>query len=208
MTKKKKVLLVLTILAVILLAFIGGQAYAKYVSEVRGEGVAEVATWNFKVNGQSEQVEEIKLASTCNNETLVDNKIAPGTSGSFDIIVDATGSEVGINYNITFTEEENKPQNLKFTYDDVEYNSIEELESKIFEYYIAEDFYRAISRGMVSENEMKKFRDFRDLVMTLSSEANDNTSPIKKFLKEFSELEESFKQNIFKFTQNLLYLIT
>ena len=79
---------------------------------------------------------------------------------------------------------------------------IEELESKIFEYYIAEDFYRAISRGMVSENEMKKFRDFRDLVRTLSSEANDNTSPIKKFLKEFSELEESFKQNIFKFTQN------
>ena len=79
---------------------------------------------------------------------------------------------------------------------------IEELESKIFEYYIAEDFYRAISRGMVSENEMKKFRDFRDLVMTLSSEANDNNSPIKKFLKEFSELEESFKQNIFKFTQN------
>ena len=37
---------------------------------------------------------------------------------------------------------------------------IEELESKIFEYYIAEDFYRAISRGMVSENEMKKFSDF------------------------------------------------
>ena len=131
MTKKRKVLIVLTILAVILLAFLGGQAYAKYVSEVRGEGVAEVATWNFKVNGQSEQVEEIKLASTCNNETLVDNKIAPGTSGSFDIIVDATGSEVGINYNITFTEEENKPQNLKFTYDDVEYNSIEELESDL-----------------------------------------------------------------------------
>ena len=131
MTKKRKVLIVLTILAVILLAFLGGQAYAKYVSEVRGEGVAEVATWNFKVNGQSEQVEEIKLASTCNNETLVDNKIAPGTRGSFDIIVDATGSEVGINYNITFTEEENKPQNLKFTYDDVEYNSIEELESNL-----------------------------------------------------------------------------
>ena len=131
MTKKRKVLIVLTILAVILLAFLGGQAYAKYVSEVRGEGVAEVATWNFKVNGQSEQVEEIKLASTCNNETLVDNKIAPGTKGSFDIIVDATGSEVGINYNITFTEEENKPQNLKFTYDDVEYNSIEELESNL-----------------------------------------------------------------------------
>ena len=82
MTKKKKVRLVLTILAVILLAFIGGQAYAKYVSEVRGQGVAEVATWSFKVNGQSEHVEQIDLVSTCDNETLVDNKIAPGTKRS------------------------------------------------------------------------------------------------------------------------------
>lgn len=131
MTKKKKVLAILAVLAVILLAFIGGQAYAKYVSEVRGEGIAEVATWSFKVNGQNEQVESINLASTCNNETLVDNKIAPGTSGSFNIIVDATGSEVGINYNITFTEEENKPQNLKFEYNDTEYNSIKDLEDDL-----------------------------------------------------------------------------
>ena len=131
MTKKKKVLITLALLAIILLAFIGGQAYAKYVSEVRGEGVAQVATWNFKVNGQSEQVEEIKLASTCNNETLVNNKIAPGTSGSFDIKVDATGSEVGINYNIAFTEEESKPQNLKFKYNDIEYNSIKDLEKDL-----------------------------------------------------------------------------
>ena len=131
MTKKKKVLITLALLAIILLAFIGGQAYAKYVSEVRGEGVAQVATWNFKVNGQSEQVEEINLASTCNNETLVNNKIAPGTSGSFDIKVDATGSEVGINYNIAFTEEENKPQNLKFKYNNTEYNSIKDLEKDL-----------------------------------------------------------------------------
>ena len=131
MTKKKKVLITLALLAIILLAFIGGQAYAKYVSEVRGEGVAQVATWNFKVNGQSEQVEEINLASTCNNETLVNNKIAPGTSGSFDIKVDATGSEVGINYNIAFTEEESKPQNLKFKYNDIKYNSIKDLEKDL-----------------------------------------------------------------------------
>lgn len=131
MTNKKKVLIALAILTVILLAFIGGQAYAKYVSEVRGEGIAEVATWSFKVNGQDEQVESINLASTCNNETLVDNKIAPGTSGSFNILVDATGSEVGINYNITFTEEENKPQNLKFEYNDTEYNSIKDLEDDL-----------------------------------------------------------------------------
>lgn len=131
MTKKKKVLTILAILAVILLAFIGGQAYAKYVSEVRGKGTAEVATWDFKVNGQSEHVEAINLASTYDNETLVNNKIAPGTSGSFNIVVDATGSEVGINYNIAFTEEENKPQNLKFEYNGKEYNSIKDLEDDL-----------------------------------------------------------------------------
>ena len=131
MTKKKKALLILGILLVMLLAFIGGQAYAKYVSSIRGEGIAEIATWDFKVNGQKEQVEQINLVSTCNNETLVNNKIAPGTSGEFKIIVDATGSEVGINYNITFTEEENKPQNLKFIYDGVKYDSIKELENNL-----------------------------------------------------------------------------
>lgn len=128
---KKKVLSILAILAIILLAFLGGHTYAKYVSEVRGEGIAEVATWSFKVNGQDKKVEAINLASTCNNETLVNNKIAPGTSGSFNIIVDATGSEVGINYNITFTGEENKPQNLKFEYNDIEYNSIKDLENDL-----------------------------------------------------------------------------
>ena len=44
---KKKILVVLAILAVILLAFVGGQAYAKYVTEVKGEGIAEVATWDM-----------------------------------------------------------------------------------------------------------------------------------------------------------------
>ena len=127
MSKKKKVIIVSSILIIMLLAFIGGQAYAKYISQVRGNGIAEIATWSFKVNGQKEQVQEIKLVSTYNSETLVYNKIAPGTSGSFNIIVDATGSEVGIKYNIKFAEESNKPQNLKFVYGGKEYDSIKQL---------------------------------------------------------------------------------
>lgn len=131
MSKKKKVIIVSSILIIMLLAFIGGQAYAKYISQVRGNGIAEIATWSFKVNGQKEQVQEIKLVSTYNSETLVNNKIAPGTSGSFNIIVDATGSEVGIKYNIKFAEESNKPQNLKFVYGGKEYDSIKQLGDKL-----------------------------------------------------------------------------
>ena len=116
MSKKKKIICVLAILSCIILSFVGGQSFAKYVSEVRGDGIAEVATWNFQVNGQKEQVQNIQLTSTCNNETLVDNKIAPGTKGSFNIMVDGTGSDVGINYKINFEEKGTKPTNLKFSY--------------------------------------------------------------------------------------------
>ncbi len=117
----------LAILAVIILAFVGGQAYAKYFTKVKGTGMAEIATWSFKVNGEKEQVQSINLASTVNDETLVDNKIAPGTKGNFNIVIDATDSDVGINYNINFSDEANKPINLKFIYNDEEYQSIEEL---------------------------------------------------------------------------------
>lgn len=131
MSKKKKGIFVVAVLSCILISFIGGQSYSKYVAEVRGDGMAEVATWNFKVNGQKEQVQTIQLESTCDNETLVSNKIAPGTSGSFNIIVDGTGSDVGIDYNIKFTNESTKPTNLKFAYDNQEYSSISELETKL-----------------------------------------------------------------------------
>lgn len=128
MSKKKKILLILAIISIVLISFIGGKAYSKYVSEVRGDGLAKVATWSFKVNGQQEQVQTINLVSTCNNETLLDNKIAPGTSGSFNIIVDGTESDVGINYKVKFQDETDKPQNLKFKYQGKEYNSISELQ--------------------------------------------------------------------------------
>lgn len=164
MTKKKKVLIVFTILLVVIIAFIGGQAYAKYVSEVRGEGIAEVATWNFKVNGQNEQVEQINLVSTCDNETLVNNKIAPGTSGSFNIIVDATGSEVGINYDISFTEENDKPQNLKFEYNGEKYDSIKELQDGL--------------SGTINANDENKVKTL-NIKWEWNFETGDNAEEIK-----------------------------
>lgn len=131
MSKSKKIILLLAILIALVLSFIGGQTFSKYITEVRGEGIAEVARWSFKVNGQDEEVQTINLASTCNNETLIDNKIAPGTEGTFKIVVDGTGSDVGINYTIKFENESTKPQNLKFIYNEKEYNSITELQEDL-----------------------------------------------------------------------------
>ena len=128
MRKKKKIIFAIAIITAITLSFVVGQRYSKYMARVRGDGMAEIATWRFKVNEQ-EEVQKINLISTCNNGTLVNNKIAPGTSGSFNILVDATGSEVGIDYKIQFVEKSEKPKNLKFTNNDIEFNEITQLES-------------------------------------------------------------------------------
>ena len=116
MSKKKKIIAVTAILLALFVSFLGGKTFSKYVTEVNGVGNAEIASWNFKVNENEEEIQTIKLASTINNETLVNNKIAPGTNGSFTIKVDGTGSDVGINYTVNVQNETQKPQNLIYTY--------------------------------------------------------------------------------------------
>ena len=131
MSKKKKITIVAVILLALILLFIGGNTFSKYVTEVNGKGVANVAKWSFKVNDNEAQIQTINLASSVDNNTLVDNKIGPGTSGNFQIKIDATGAEVGIDYKVHFINETNKPQNLFFTYDDKKYENIAEIEKDL-----------------------------------------------------------------------------
>lgn len=77
-----------------------GSTLARYVTEVTGSATATVAKWSFKVNGQAEKF-TIDLGRTAYTDTTIADKvIAPGTSGSFDIVIDGTGSDVGIDYEI------------------------------------------------------------------------------------------------------------
>lgn len=131
MSKKKTALLVICLLLAIILSFMIGKTFSKYISEVKGTGTAEIANWVFKVNGKEDVIQNVNLLSTYNNETLINNKVAPGTSGSFNIVVDATGSEVGVDYVIQFLNESEKPQNLIFTYDDQQYTTIQDLEKDL-----------------------------------------------------------------------------
>lgn len=129
--KSKKIVLVVIALAVIILAFVGGHAYAKYMSKVTGQGTADIANWNFKVNEKEEQIQRISLESTLNNSKIINNKIAPGTEGTFQIKIDSTGSEVGVNYIVRLENESQKPTNLKFTYGGNTYNSLTQLQEAL-----------------------------------------------------------------------------
>ena len=123
-SKKRIILFIILILLIIFMALLSGGSYSKYLTQVNGKGVIEVAKWAFLVNGETASVTNINLAKTYKAETLAENTIAPGTNGAFDIKIDATGSEVGIDYKVVFQNEENKPQNLQFTYDGHTVNTI------------------------------------------------------------------------------------
>lgn len=125
--KKTKIVLIVIVIAVILVSFIGGQAYAKYMSKVTGNGVGEIAQWRFKVNENEEKMQTISLNSSIYNFTLANGRIAPGTAGSFEINIDGSGAGVAIFYTVNFQNETEKPKNLKFKYDGKEFESIELL---------------------------------------------------------------------------------
>ena len=116
------------LLSVATLGIIGGNTYAKYFTKIDGEGNAEIARWSFRANNTSTFMENIQLSNTYNTSVLKNKTIAPGTNGSFDIVLDATGADVAIDYAITFDNLVNKPTNLKFTYDGTTKSSLEELE--------------------------------------------------------------------------------
>lgn len=123
MNKRLKIAMVL--IAVTLIAALAiSMAYSKYFSKISGTGTATVAKWSFKVNGEAENLGTITLGNTtAQNSKVADGKVAPGTSGSFNVALDATGTEVALDYTIKFENVNgNIPTNLKF-YEDASYQT-------------------------------------------------------------------------------------
>ena len=128
--KNKKIIKILC--AVLLLMSLGmtGYTYAKYVTQEKGNGSADIATWSFRIEkDENEDVKTIRLADTSNKETLLNGKIAPGTSGQFYLKINAVGSEVAVDYKVTFENEKNKPDNIIFKYDGKSYISLSEIDA-------------------------------------------------------------------------------
>lgn len=114
MTKKQRALRICLVIALILLIFLVGYTFAKYYSEIKGGGTGSIAKWSFIANDSKDTIQTISLVDTANEVSLVEGKIAPGTKGSFDIEIDATGSEVGVDYEVNVSEETNLPTNLLY----------------------------------------------------------------------------------------------
>ncbi len=84
--------------------------FAKYMTSIEATADITVAKWNFKADGNTANYTlELSPNSYSNVKS---NTIAPGTSGSFDIVL-ANDSDVAAVVDVIFTAS-NKPANLKF----------------------------------------------------------------------------------------------
>lgn len=79
-----------------------GGTFAKYTTTTSGKATATVAKWNVKLtDGTNEYTDSNKIAleGSGTNKT-----VAPGDSGTFDLVVDATGTQVDVEYVFTMPD--------------------------------------------------------------------------------------------------------
>lgn len=94
--------------------------YARYVTNLSDieEQTVTVARWNFEADNPKGSIYSFTFDTTYNENTLVDGKIAPGTTGHIDFVLSNETSEVAADYTIDLTLPE-FPRNLKFYITDV-----------------------------------------------------------------------------------------
>ena len=127
MNKKQKntkfmynVTIILLLLIIAISSCIGIFAWARYTSTVNGTATAQVAKWSFKlVDGVTETKDVIDFAITRTDGygKVVDNRLAPGTFGEFEVGIDARGTETILEYIIN-VKLENKPTYMKLYSDE------------------------------------------------------------------------------------------
>ena len=92
--------------------------FAKYAGEIKdNNGTAAVAKWNFTTEN-AVQTLTMDLAETYDPSTLVANKIAPGTSGAFEISLTNETTETGVDFTVKLNSITDAPTNLKFYKDE------------------------------------------------------------------------------------------
>jgi hypothetical protein len=118
-TNKKRNIVLFAIILVILVLILRN-TYSKYINTAAAVIKKDVAEWNIKVNDVdiTEQVENSDdyIEFDVDNFTwdwdktthLKEPNVAPGMTGSFDITVDPTGTDVSIEYTIALDDEEIK----------------------------------------------------------------------------------------------------
>ena len=102
--ENKKLVLIILLLLLITISY---STYAIYKSSASGTGNVTTAGWHVEVGSDDITSQSASFSFTganitwTTNTSAVSGKIAPGSSGIYNIALDATGSEVPITYEIS-----------------------------------------------------------------------------------------------------------
>lgn len=103
--KTVKTFMVVAIIFTLSLYFIGG-TYARYTGDFTGDATAQVAEWSVNLDGKGEEQTTMDLTFTpTENENVVDDKIAPGSTATANATIDLTGTEVAVDVIVEATDE-------------------------------------------------------------------------------------------------------
>ena len=137
-----KILFLLIMCIVILLIYKIIDIYALFHSEMEGNVQFKNGIWNITVNGEditkgTEAGFVINLIDTTENDYVKPGKLAPGLSGSFEILINPEDTNVSVRYDITLNQEELGGSNLAI-------KSIEEVEKGYELLKTAENTYTGV----------------------------------------------------------------
>lgn len=137
-----KILFLLIMCIVILLIYKIIDIYALFHSEMDGNVKFENGIWNITINGENitsgvDTEFIIDQIDTTQNDYVKPGKLAPGLSGSFELVINPENTNVSIRYDITLTQEELGGSNLSI-------KSIQEVEKGYELIQTAENTYTGI----------------------------------------------------------------
>ena len=116
--RKKDIKFLVLFIIVIVIAFIylSQASLAKYRKQTEGNLEGTVAHWNIKLNGEDIHREMTNIITPVINESNYTKTgvVAPGTTGYFNLAIDATDVDVDFTYTISF-ESLNSLEDIKVT---------------------------------------------------------------------------------------------
>lgn len=156
-----KILFLLIMCIVLLLIYKIIDIYALFHSEMEGNVQLENGIWNIMINGEdittgtyTEFV--INLIDTTQNDYVKPGKLAPGLSGSFEMVIDPTDTNVSVRYDITLNQEGLGGSNLVIkSIEEVEkgYNLIKTAENTYTGVILLEDITKGVNHKIKLEIE-------------------------------------------------------
>lgn len=119
--KKKdlKFILISTLIISMSLLYLFQTSYAKYKKQLNGNVLSTIASWNIKVNNETIKnkmsLEKDIIPVFNKNDYIKENVLAPGSTGYFDLTIDAENVDVDFIYEITEEKNSDSLTDLKIT---------------------------------------------------------------------------------------------